>query len=301
LFALVFWVASLIYVFSFHRDKFKSLGVLIVLLGIPNLIFLKWLLISPYGEGVELGIGFSEGLKQYPAFLFKHLFSPILSLVPVAVYFLFKNKVKWKEEEKPILFFVLLIVGNLLGLLIFGRLVFVRYLCGIIPFLFLIKGRLAGWLAKVHSIVPIALIVTLVWFSDFSKYIKDLRTDNIGPIEGIVSYLEQATIPTDKIGIGYGDLPLKFYLPNKIYGGLVVDMPQNLDSLDVIVMRQNVITDRDREVTVAFDNYIQNHQNDFNGLRLNVLDLPFECRETPDEHFKNNEMQVPQVFILVRK
>ncbi|MBL4710351.1 MAG: hypothetical protein JKY48_18120 [Flavobacteriales bacterium] len=137
--------------------------------------------------------------------------------------------------------------------------------------------------------------------SDFSKYIKEISRDDIGPIEGIVSYLEQATTASDRIGIGYGDLPLKFYLPNKIYGGLVVDMPGSLDSLDVIVMRQNVITDRDREVTIAFDQYIQTHQNDFNALRLNVLDLPFECRETPDEHFKNLALEVPQVIIFVRK
>jgi len=301
LFALVFWLISLVYAFSFHREKFKVLCTLIVLLSIPNLIFLKWLLVSPYGEGFELGIGFSKGLEQYPSYIFKYLISPIWLFVPLGLFLFRKNKIQWKDEEKPILFFLFLIIGNLMGLLLFGRLVFVRYLCGMIPFLFLIKGRFASWLTKIHVSIPIALIMILTFLSDFPKYLKEITTDNIGPIEGIVSYLEQSTTAKDKIGIGYGDLALKFYLPNKIYGGLVVDMPSNMDSLDIIVMRQNVITDRDYEVTLAFNDYFQLHQNDFNVLQLNVRDLAFECRETPDEHFKNEAADVSQVIIYVRK
>ncbi|MBL4710352.1 MAG: glycosyltransferase family 39 protein [Flavobacteriales bacterium] len=156
LFALIFWLASLIYVFSFHRNKFKKVAVLIMLLAIPNIIFLKWLLLSPYGEGFELGLGFSEGLKQYPSYLFEYLVSPFWLVVPLGFFLFQKSKIQWKVEERPMLFFLLLIIGNLLGLLIFGRLVFVRYLCGMIPFIFLIKGRFAAWLAKIHVAIPIA-------------------------------------------------------------------------------------------------------------------------------------------------
>jgi len=79
-------------------------------------------------------------------------------------------------------------------------------------------------------------------------------------------------------------------------------MPSSLDSIDVMVMRQNVLTDRDREVTLAFQQYVQAHPNDFNALQLKgVPDLPFECRETPDEHFKNEASEVFEVIIYVRK
>lgn len=301
LFAIVFWVASLIYTYYFYRIYFKKLCLWIGLLSIPCFIFLIWLLDTPYGAGFSLGIGFAEGLKTYPPFIFNYLFSPLWLAIPIGYLIFSKKTIHWKEEEKPLLFFALIIIGNLLGLLFLGRLVFVRYLCGIIPFLFFFKGRITTWLGKIHLAIPIVVILVTIGFGDLSKYWKELHEENIGPLEAVVGFLEKKSTSQDKIIIGYGDLPLKFYLPNKIYGGLSVEIPENFDSIDFIVYRQNAITNKDLEVNRVIESYLDLNMHQFDAFRIQAPDLRFECRETPDEHYKNLRLKAPNVLVFLRK
>ena len=301
LFAMVFWGVSLFYTYLFHKPYLKKLAITILCLAIPNLIFLYWLLDTPYGTGFIIGNSLWEGLQTYPQFIFDYLMSPIWLLVPVGFYFLLKEKVQWNMEEKVLLFFFLLILVNLIGLLMLGRLVFARYLCGLVPFIFLLKGRFSFWLSKIHLGIPLLAIAATISFSDFPRFIKELPKPEVGPIGGLVQFLESESTPNNRIAITYGDLPLKFYLPNNpIYGGLADDLPSNLDSIDFIIVRHFNLTDRDKEVSSILATYLQKNPKLFSAYGIKVKDQPYECRETPMEHYRNKDLKASNLRVYKR-
>jgi hypothetical protein len=89
----------------------------------------------------------------------------------------------------------------------------------------------------------------------------------------------------DSIAISFGDLPLKFYLNNRIYGGLAGDLPTNLDSINFIIVRRNAVDVMDSKVQLRLHEYLQKNQQKFKAFALNVEDSPFQNREIPEAHF----------------
>ena len=186
------------------------------------------------------------------------------------------------------IFFLLIICGNIAAIALLVPEYYIRYLCVTIPFALLIKARIGGWLTKIHLAVPIILFIGItIYKGDMANYIKELQNEEgyVGPIEGMVNFLEKEAAPSDKIAISFGDLPLKFYLENRIYGGLAGDLPENLDSMDIIIIRRNAIDKMDRKIQERLNQYVQANQASFQAYRLNVEDNPFENREIPQDHY----------------
>ncbi|MCP4441729.1 MAG: hypothetical protein GY810_22715 [Aureispira sp.] len=174
---------------------------------------------------------------------------------------------------------------------------FPRYLCGLLPFAFLIKGRLSGWLSQLHIGLPIAVLLLILFIGDFPKYLSKIHDDFDGPIEGMVKFIEKTASPDDNICLGYGDLPLKFYLPNRVYGGLAADLPEDPNILDIIIIRQNPITDRDLGVSQLLMQHLDNSQGQYKAYQINVQDHRFQNREVPTEHiYTSRKVKNPLVI-----
>ncbi|MCP4443027.1 MAG: hypothetical protein GY810_29325 [Aureispira sp.] len=287
LYALNFWGVSLVYVFLFERQMLKKVALTTIGLWIVCIPFMLWLIDTPYGSSFEIGSKFKEGFNIFTPYFFTHIFAPLWLVVPLLFYFFGNNfkslKLDWKVE-KPLLLFAGLIVGNMLILFLLMQNAFPRYLCGLLPFAFLIKGRLSGWLSQLHIGLPIFVLLIILFIGDFPKYISKINEDFKGPIEGMVKFIEETSSPDDVIGLGYGDLPLKFYLPNRIYGGLAADLPEDPNILDLIIIRQHPITDRDYSVTQFLIQHLDNNPELYKAYSINVQDHGFQNREVPTEH-----------------
>lgn len=300
LFALNFWGVSLIYTFLFERKIFKKTSLLTLGLGIICIPFMLWLIDTPYGSSFEIGSKFSMGLNVFVPYFFNYIFAPLWLVVPIVFYFFgndFKSlKVNW-AGEKILLLLVALILGNILFLLLLTPNAFPRYLCATIPFAFLLKGRIAGWLGQIHLMLPLAALLILVFIGDLPKYIQKIHEDYNGPIEGMVEFLKKTSSPEKTIGISYGDLPLKFYLPKtRIYGGLANDLPKDPSILDVIIIRHHPITERDFNVNQFLIEQL-NRSGAYQAYKINVQDQNFQNRETPHEHsYITPELTIPLII-----
>ncbi len=294
LFALNFWIASLIYTAFFHRAALKRLGTAIAIAALPSIPFLLWILDTPYAETLTDGSTSEEmlhGFSRFGGAFFDYILEPIWLMLLLPLFFLKSTLKKWdatKETEQILIFFLLIICGNIAAIALLVPEYYIRYLCVTIPFALLIKARIGGWLTKIHLAVPIILFIGItIYKGDMANYIKELQNEEgyVGPIEGMVNFLEKEAAPSDKIAISFGDLPLKFYLENRIYGGLAGDLPENLDSMDIIIIRRNAIDKMDRKIQERLNQYVQANQASFQAYRLNVEDNPFENREIPQDHY----------------
>lgn len=307
LFAINFWIASLSYTYLFHRDKLKELGITIGVAALPSIPFLIWILDTPYGETLVQGSileGFQHGFGQFLESFFSYVFEPIWLILLLPLYF-FKDTLKGitKESEQILVFFLLLIVGNILAISLLVPEYHTHYLCAVIPFALILKGRINSWLSSYHIGIPIVIFAAVILYKgDILNYTKELRYSNfVGPVEGMVGFIKRETKASDKIAISFGDLPLKYYLPNRIYGGLAGDLPENLDSMKVIIIRQNAIDLMDQRVQQRLDTYVQANLKKFKAYALNVEDSPFENRENPSNHYYEALLVTNSLTIHKRK
>ena len=294
LFTLNFWIASLIYTGLFYKDRLKEVGGAIAIAALPSIPFLIWILDTPYGETLTQSAsseGLAYGLKRFGTAFFDGIMEPIWLMALVPLFFLKDNLKKWsitKESERILVFFLLMIVGNIVAIALLVPEYYIRYLCVTIPFALLLKGRIGGWLANIHIAIPVVVLLAVAAYKgDVANYWKEVKNESfIGPMESMVNFIQKEVDPSSKVAISFGDLPLKYYLPNyKIYGGLAGDLPENLDDMDVIVVRRNSIDKMDQKVQIRLYEYIQANSDKFQPYTLKVEDTPFQNRETLTEHY----------------
>jgi len=140
-------------------------------------------------------------------------------------------------------------------------------------------------------VVFITLLMSfIVYKGNLGDYTAELQIPQegtgryLGPMEGIVNFVQNECKTTDKIAILFGDLPLKFYLDNPICGDLAGDLPENLDKMDMVTIRRNPIHQMDLKVQTKLNQYVQANLDQFNAFGWRVQDMLFENRETPEEH-----------------
>lgn len=314
LFTMNFWMASLLYTGIFYRDRLKAVALSVGIAALPSIPFLLWILDTPYGETLTQGPseeGLAYGLERFGKTFFSYVLEPIWLMVLVPFFF-FKEQLKkleaTKESEQIAILFILLILGNIVAIALFVPEYYLRYLCATIPFALLLKGRIASWISTIHIAVPIVLLMSIVLYKgDLKNYTTELQIPQegegqyLGPMEGIVNFVRNECKSTDKIAISFGDLPLKFYLDNPIYGGLAGDLPENLEDMDVIIIRRNPIHQMDLKVQTRLNEYVQANLDKFNAFGLRVQDMPFENRETPEEHRYEPWQGAPTNPVVIHK
>ena len=118
----------------------------------------------------------------------------------------------------------------------------------------------------------------------------------LSPIDRVIGYLRSHAGAQDVIAINYGDLPLKFYLPNRCVGGLSGEsFPRDPDW---IIVRYR-LCGSPLKFTKVLEAYVESGQYD--RIDLDVPDLPFEHREDPDSRTFQTDWSHPSLAIYRRK
>jgi hypothetical protein len=159
---------------------------------------------------------------------------------------------------------------------------FFRYLAPIIPTLILLVAALIGAAARLHPAVAAVAICLWLLGGPMTSFLYEITHDYDGPIEGIVSYLSEHGTEEDLVVITYGDMPLKFYTGMRVLGGLTGEDLSPVRDADWVIIRRNIISDKD----AAVHEYIARHlQRDaYQRVELDLPDIPFENREDPSQH-----------------
>jgi 4-amino-4-deoxy-L-arabinose transferase-like glycosyltransferase len=180
---------------------------------------------------------------------------------------------------------------------------FFRYLAPLVPLVALGFGGLVAVAGRLHWLAGVAVLAGVGALQPLGAFGYELTHDFDGPVEGIVEYLSAHAEPDDVVWITYGDLPLKFYTPLRVLGGLTGDDLQvalEREAPDWVIVRDRVVhEDRDGQVAQFLANELD--WSDFQKVQLPYTDTAFENREDPAEHrFRPARGGVP-VTIFRRK
>lgn len=294
----------------FERERLRPLlwvGAAVAALNLPWIVWFSG--VRPGGDAYLASV--LDGSKwlrfsvDYLRLLGRFL-PPWLLLAPLIVAAL-----RWRRGEPAFALaprtasgvaLVLCVVGVGVALLsALSPLRFYRYLAPMAPPLFVLGGLLLAALFRESRVLAAAAVLALLATSSLGAYLGELRSDLDGPIEGIVAFLEQHADPQDVVAISYGDLPLKFYLPNRVIGGLTGEDLDELPRARWLIPRHHTNTEADRRVKRALLGELRRAPEAFVRHRLDAPDLPFENREDPAIHrFAPAPPALPRVQIFER-
>jgi len=173
-----------------------------------------------------------------------------------------------------------------------------RYLAPLIPVASLLAAALVAPLCDMHPVFAVVAVVAFAWQSRWHRFVYEITHAFRGPTCGMTAYLNAHAKPSDTVAITYGDLPLKFYTPFKIVGGLTGEDLALARDADWIIVRQEVNCSKDAAVKEYLEANI-----DWDNYRSIVLDAPdtlFENREDPAEHRFRTARGVANVVIRQR-
>ncbi|MEW6428402.1 MAG: glycosyltransferase family 39 protein [Thermodesulfobacteriota bacterium] len=194
---------------------------------------------------------------------------------------------------------LLFIVFTLVALCASAPAPFFRYLSPLLPLYALIAGVVLRLAWQLHPLVTGALALYLLSRQPLLPYFHELTHDYTGPVERIVDHLKANASPTDVVAITYGDMPVKFYTGLRVVGGLTGEDLAPARNADWIVIRQHLISDKDAEVRDFLARTSDWHN--YERIVLPGPDVPFENRESPDEHLFASPTEGPPLIIFRRR
>ena len=291
----------------FRRIKIKSiipLGLIFLALNLP------WAVYFQLGSrGDYLGNEALRNIYIYLAMVNRHIFPFVLLIIPL--FFLFRRKKLFVFDKEVNENIRTLITVSLLAIILlgFGPWVIFRYLVWFIPFacIFLAlltqtivqRKKCAGWAlaavlvsSNILHIMPVMIWRSLGFSSTpvrsfrssspMANYIYEITHNYDGPNEALIAFFQENGSKDETVVATYGDLPLKFYTNLKVRGGLVGENLAGVETADWIVIRRNIICDKD----AAVKTYLMGHAN-FNmyePIVISAVDLPFGNRPEPKHH-----------------
>lgn len=178
--------------------------------------------------------------------------------------------------------------------------VYFRYLAPVVPALALLTGLLVGALLRHSRALGAAVLALWVATGNLSDFLYELTHDYDGPIEGIAKFLNEYGDEDDTVVITYGDLPLKFYTPMRVRGGLTgEEIPEDPPPDWIILRRFNTGGKVQDEIRRQMAPYVAS-----SAYRLHVIDYPdtpFQNRESPLMHKFRTVRNAERVRIYGRK
>jgi hypothetical protein len=193
---------------------------------------------------------------------------------------------------------LLFIVVNYASLCLLIPLDFFRYLAPAIPLMCLLGGKILDASMRWHWLVGVVALAGILSFGRLHNYLDEITHHYVGPVDGIVEYLNKHGKPDDVVAITYGDMPLKFYTKMRVYGGLTGEDLAPALNADWVIFRHDINCDKDEAVT----NYLNEHlpKQRYRTITLDYPDIPNNNREDPDQHRFRTATGVPGVTILQR-
>jgi 4-amino-4-deoxy-L-arabinose transferase-like glycosyltransferase len=301
----------LVHAAIFHRDRLvavaaASLGTLLL-----NLPWLMWLLSPPmvgqYPDMKFKPISPWTLANQYLEQIYLQVFSPALValLLVVAVVAAVRTRSLPKPNRNSLrgASLVLLFVAWNVGLCsVLTPLYFFRYLAPAIPLLCVLAAAVLDAAMRLHWSLGILGLVVIWLTSPLTDYFHELTQQYVGPIDGIVAYLNAHGTPDDVVAISYEDLPLKFHTKMRVVGGLTGEDLTPALRADWIILRHNIIIpSRDGAVWQYLAGHLRRSESDYVAIPLDCPDLPFNNREDPAERYRTEtDPDIPPVILYRR-
>ncbi|MDD5284681.1 MAG: glycosyltransferase family 39 protein [Desulfuromonadaceae bacterium] len=283
-------LTMMIHAFIYHRARIKKIALVYAIAGILNIPGIIWyggISYSSAYQTIHTGSQFFRFAFDYIVQLFQYVV-PLLILIPVIILWItgYRTLKRFipldKTNEGLVVLLTLFIISSLAVLSIASPAPFFRYLSPLIPLFCILLALVVETVLK-RSLIIGALIVAFLLFSNpLKEYWYELTHTYNGPVEGIVSYLNSNAKTGDIVAITYGDLPLKFYTPLRVVGGLTGEDLSPARNAEWIIIRKYVICEKDDKVRQYLEQNID--PNNYRGIRINSPDIPFENRESPGEH-----------------
>jgi 4-amino-4-deoxy-L-arabinose transferase-like glycosyltransferase len=281
----------LLHALLFYRNKLLTILSLVGIVILINIPWIMWLSSIKYSTSYEFRLFNpkeylyfqSEYLKQ----IYRYVFTPYLLLaVPAAAIVckikkqrIFSGSQKFWKMLCLLIFFA---ASTIVTLSIISPLPFFRYLSPVAPVFIMFVACLAVLTARIHYLMPTAIIALLIIISPMRSFLYELTHDYDGPIEGIVKYLNANGNKDDIVAITYGDMPLKFYTKMRIIGGLTGEDLSDAKKAQWIIIRKYVIREEDNRVR----NYLLKNVplENYERIPINYPDIRFENREDLSLH-----------------
>jgi hypothetical protein len=290
-----------------HRTEWRRVALAcagIVVLSMPWIIWLLGMKYGePYGEHLLSFASFSSKGIGFGQQIFQHVFPPYLFLVPITLFLvewarkkqlIWGNRALWSAISIPALF----TFTTLVPLAAASPAPFFRYLCPVIPPILATAGLIVGRSFRLHWLAGIFVLMLMVSHQPIADFTYELTHNYDGPIKGIVKFLNANADPGDVVAITYGDMPLKFYTSLRVIGGLTGEDLEPARKARWVIIRRNVICSKDYAVRQYLIRNLDFHRH--RKIEIDFPDIPFENRESPNEHRFRTVKFAPRVVILER-
>ena len=301
----------LLHALLFRRTSLRAVLGITAGVAVANLPWIVWFGgVRPGGDaylGSVLDLAkLRDFTTDYAGLLADHFFPPWLLVIAAALWL-------WRQraagETAPIeprtrdgvALIACYVVACVLLLSALSPLLFYRYLAPLGPPLFVLIGLLLGRLWHRARPLAAAAAAALVLTSPIAAYLGELRHDFVGPMEGLVEFLATHADSDDVIAISYGDLPLKFYLPNRVIGGLTGEDLADVERARFLVTRRHTNTQADGLVKEAIRDELRRTPQRFVRHRLAAPDTQFQNREDPRIHrYRSAPASLPRLVVFER-
>jgi 4-amino-4-deoxy-L-arabinose transferase-like glycosyltransferase len=294
-------IAVLIHAAVFHRDRLTAVVVWSAVTLLLNAPWLVWLLSPPQVGGCLAGAMSWDGpfilANQYLVQTYLHVFSPILVLLLLVLGVISKAREgRFNGMDRGTVhsasLLLLFIIVNYVLLCLATPLYFFRYLAPAIPLLCLLAAKILDSSMRLHWSVGVVALAAILALGRLPDYLYEITHHYTGPVDGMVTYLNEHSKPDDVVAITYGDLPLKFYTKMRIVGGLTGEDLTPALTADWVIVRHG-LTDLDVQEYLEKNIPWQRYRK----IVLNCTDISWNNREEPDLHYYRTVTGEPPVVI----
>ncbi len=198
-------------------------------------------------------------------------------------------------------------VGGLLAILIAAHLLllspivpaaYFRYLAPLAPLTALVVGRWIADASRIHR----ALATWMVAVIFLSWPCADYLHEQLVPVQNaggaIIKFLQTHSQPDEVILSNIGDMPLKYYLPNRVVGGLAGDQLDHFTAPEWVILRKHA-SYVPRKLNTQIE--MLAHSDQYEPIVIPVPDTPFEYREDPCCHLFATDWHEQPVSIYRRR
>ncbi len=316
----------------YRRDLAVSRCVIIaagaVAIALPGLFFYR---IGQQSTMMRLNVIGSNLVEHFHGIFQFTMALPVIFGLLWCWYQARRNRAGADAGSRFVLFLTLIIFINMLVIVLVPQAEH-RYLIHLYPLAAIVSGWLICKVWRYHRFSGIILAFLLI----FTNWLHLLPLDRLGllyrPTQNNVYMLTYPNLPIklyveelvygypdvnqtfikffqvraragDTILTTYGDLPLQFYTPCRVIGGLQGDVPQGTGSPDWVIKRWQLRWDRNLEMN-ASDQYILHYlrlNKDYEALNLPEEDEIFGNRADPYYHRFLQETEPVNHIIIYRK
>jgi 4-amino-4-deoxy-L-arabinose transferase-like glycosyltransferase len=301
-------VVVLIHAMIFHRDRLAATALWSGVTLLLNLPWLIWLLSPPtvgrYPERMDRWYTPLAVAAKYVIQTFQYVFSPVLALLVMLMAGVSKTRAKRFIDMDPTTInsgslIVLFIAVTYISLCVVTPLHFFRYLAPAIPLLCLLAAKILDSAMRLHWSLGIVGLAVIFGTGRLPDYLYEITHHFVGPVDGLVSYLNEHGKPDDVVAITYDDMPLKLYTKMRIVGGLTGEDLTPTLTADWVIFRYDTHCDKDEAVKAFLAKNLPWRQ--YRKIVLDYPDTPSHNREDPEGHYYRTVTDAPRLVIFQKK